>query len=169
MSKKLYAVRMGVICVYDIVRKTQKGWYVTTPKSGDLYIARNNKEVRAAANRSDLSYFEYNHVTVNCGEAKAVCDQQFKRYARYQRIDMMNKLGRPIVDVVEITRTLEANNAVNVNIYNENFGEICITCNRFGQNYKSGISIKYKGDAVKFEAELEHSLEQLIDKFRSIS
>ena len=146
MSKKLYAVRMGVMRVYDIVRRTQKGWYVTTPKSGDLYIARNNKEVRAAANRSDLSYFEYNHVTVNRGEAKAVCEQQLHRYARYQRIDMMNKLGRPIVDVVEITRIIDNN------------GE---------NNLKHGFEVTYKGDAVKFEAELEHSLEQLIGKLKN--
>ena len=169
MSKKLYTVRMGVMRVYDIARKTNKGWYVTSPKSGDLYIARNNKEVRAAANKSDLSYFEYNHVTVNRGEAKAVCEQQLHRYARYQRISMMNKLGRPIVDVVEITRTLEANNGVNVSVHHDSFSGIVVTCNQFGKNYKSGFSIKYTGDAVEFEAGVEYRINEMIDKFRSIS
>ncbi|AII27455.1 hypothetical protein B8b_04 [Pseudoalteromonas phage B8b] len=167
MSKKLYAVRMGVMRVYDIVRRTQKGWYVTTPKSGDLYIARNNKEVRAAANRSDLSYFEYNHVTVNRGEAKAVCEQQLHRYARYQRIDMMNKLGRPIVDVVEITRIIDNNGGSSASVYHNGSNGICITAYDGENNLKHGFEVTYKGDAVKFEAELEHSLEQLIGKLKN--
>lgn len=167
MSKKLYTIRMGVMRTFDIVRKTGKGWYVKSKGVSDVYIARNNKTVRVAASKGDLSYYEYNHVTVNRGEAKAVCAEQLARYARHCRIDMMNKFNRPIIDVVEITRTLEANNAVNVNIYHENFDGICITCNEFGKNYKSGISVKYTGDAIKFETELEHYLEQLIGKLKN--
>ncbi len=167
MSKKLYTVHMGVMRVYDIARKTNKGWYVTSPKSGDLYIARNNKEVRAAANKSDLSYFEYNHVTVNHGEAKAVCEQQLHRYARYQRISMMNKLGRPIVDVVEITRTLEANNGVNVSVHHDNFSGIVVSA--YDGHNKLGFSIKYTGDAVEFEAALEYRINEMIVKLKPIS
>ncbi len=167
MSKKLYTVRMGVMRVYDIARKTNKGWYVTSPKSGDLYVARNNKEVRAAANKSDLSYFEYNHVTVNRGEAKAVCEQQLHRYARYQRISMMNKLGRPIVDVVEITRTLEANNSVNVSVHHN--GSNAIRVISYHDHNKYGFEVTYKGDAVEFESGLEYRINEMIGKLKPIS
>ncbi len=169
MSKKLYTVRMGVMRVYDIARKTNKGWYVTSPKSGDLYIARNNKEVRAAANKSDLSYFEYNHVTVNRGEAKAVYEQQLHRYARYQRISMMNKLGRPIVDVVEITRTLNNNGGSSVSVYHNGSNAICVSAYDTNDNLRHGFEVTYKGDAVEFEAGLEYRINEMIGKLRSIS
>lgn len=162
MNKKLYAVRMGVMRVYDIVRRTQKGWYVTTPKSGDLYVARNNKEVRAAANKSDLSYFEYNHVTVNRREAMQVCHHQLKRYARYQRIDMMVKLGRPIIDMAEITKLLNTHNITFASFYFDNQYKCSVKISALYNGQKYGIEVIYLGDAVTFEYELEIRLNELI-------
>ncbi len=162
MSKKLYCVRMGVMRVYNIIRKTNKGWYVNSAKSGDTYIARNNKEVRVAANKSDLSYFEYNHVTVNRREAKAVCEQQLKRYARYQRIDMMVKLGRPIVDMVEITKLLNTHNITFANFYFDDQYKCSVKISALYNGQKYGFEVIYLGDAVTFEYELEIRLNELI-------
>ena len=168
MSKKLYTVREGVMRTYEIVRKTQKGWYVKCKRTGDLYIARNNKAVRAAANKSDLSYYEYNHVTVNRGEAKGVCEQQLHRYARYQRISMMNKLGRPIVDVVEITGIIDRNDGSSVSLYHNGGNGICVSAYDSENSLRHGFEVRYIGDAARFEAELEHSLEQLIGKLKNV-
>lgn len=156
MSKKLYTIRMGVMRTFDIVRKTGKGWYVKSKGVSDVYIARNNKTVRVAASKGDLSYYEYNHVTVNRGEAKAVCAEQLARYARHCRIDMMNKFNRPIIDVVEITRVIEEAGGSTVSVYHNGANGVCVTCYH-GHN-KYGFEIRYRGDAIEFEANLERSL-----------
>lgn len=167
MSKKLYTVRMGVMRTFDVVRKTNKGWYVTGKGISDVYIARNNKTVRVAANKGDLSYYEYNHVTANRGEAKAVCDEQITRYARYCRIEMMEKLNRPIIDVVEITNVIEGNGGVSVSVYHNGNNGICVTSHKFGCYEKQGFEVRYAGDALKFEADLSLRLNEMIEVFKN--
>lgn len=164
MSKKLYTIRMGVMRVHDVVRTTNKGWYVTSKGTSDVYIAKNNLTVRSAAANGDLSYYEYNRVTTSRKIATEVVREQVQRYARHQRISMMQKLNRPIVDVIEITNVIDAAGGTSTNVYHNGGNGICVVSYDSEHNLRQGFEVTYTGDPVRFEDELSLQLTKLMEK-----
>tara|TARA_R110002124_G_scaffold47290_2_gene140933 strand:- start:8655 stop:9377 length:723 start_codon:yes stop_codon:yes gene_type:complete len=154
---RLFTVRNGTITEYEIERADINGWWVKCDGTGDMFIGF----AKADKLTSGLEYYEYNRVTTNRDEAMALRDEQLSEYASHLRIEMMNKLNRPIVDVVEITHQLEqvCDGVVSITMGSSVPQIVTVRVQCKGNSWNACAT--YKDNARKFEIELAHAIRML--------